>query len=234
MSPIGPKRIGSPMLLGGPHAETLLPTLQATRLPRRHGILDRDRARVGGEDVSQRDDQGHGGAARRGAAGCAPLRVEQVVLESLADLFPGLDWRTLARYMIGRSLQHGRRRAEEMREVALTVDEAGVGSRDEPGGRRSPGLGGAAFRGAWNTRRSSRCSMRSSRGSKPERPAHDHRLPRPLHDGAGRPHRSGANAAGGVCQSGRARPDPAISDDEIRETIETNQLRAACASAAPT
>ena len=29
MSPIGPKRIGSPMLLGGPHAETLVPTLQA-------------------------------------------------------------------------------------------------------------------------------------------------------------------------------------------------------------
>jgi hypothetical protein len=54
--------------------------------------------------------------------------VEQAVLESLRDLFPGLDWRTLARYMIGRSLQHGRRRAEEMREVALTVDEAEVGS----------------------------------------------------------------------------------------------------------
>jgi hypothetical protein len=30
--------------------------------------------------------------------------------------------------MISRSLQHGRRRAEEMREVALTVDEAAVGS----------------------------------------------------------------------------------------------------------
>jgi hypothetical protein len=30
--------------------------------------------------------------------------------------------------MISRSLQHGRRRAEEMREVARTVDEAGIGS----------------------------------------------------------------------------------------------------------
>ena len=48
------------------------------------------------------------------------------MLDSLRDLFPGLDWRTLARYMISRSLQHGRRRAEEMREVARTVDEAGL------------------------------------------------------------------------------------------------------------
>jgi hypothetical protein len=30
--------------------------------------------------------------------------------------------------MISRSLQHGRRRAEEMREVARTVDETGIGS----------------------------------------------------------------------------------------------------------
>ena len=36
------------------------------------------------------------------------------------------DWSTLARYMISRSLIHGRRRAEEMREVAQTVHEAGL------------------------------------------------------------------------------------------------------------
>ncbi len=52
----------------------------------------------------------------------------QTVIDSLKDLFPGVDWRRLGRYMISRSLQHGRRRAEEMREVARTVDEAGVGS----------------------------------------------------------------------------------------------------------
>jgi len=51
--------------------------------------------------------------------------VEDVVLASLEDLFPVGDWRRLARYMISRSLQHGRRRAEEMREAARTVAEAG-------------------------------------------------------------------------------------------------------------
>jgi hypothetical protein len=51
--------------------------------------------------------------------------VEDVVLASLEDLFPVGDWRKLARYMISRSLQHGRRRAQEMREAARTVAEAG-------------------------------------------------------------------------------------------------------------
>jgi 3-hydroxyisobutyrate dehydrogenase-like beta-hydroxyacid dehydrogenase len=52
--------------------------------------------------------------------------VEDEVLESLSGLLPIADWRGLARYMIGRSLEHGRRRAAEMREAALTVGEAGV------------------------------------------------------------------------------------------------------------
>jgi hypothetical protein len=49
-----------------------------------------------------------------------------VVLASLTDLFPGPDWPQLAGYMISRTLEHGVRRAEEMREVARTVEEAGV------------------------------------------------------------------------------------------------------------
>jgi hypothetical protein len=52
--------------------------------------------------------------------------VEDAVLGSLNDLLPNPDWRRLARYMISRSLVHGKRRAEEMREVAATVDEAGL------------------------------------------------------------------------------------------------------------
>jgi 3-hydroxyisobutyrate dehydrogenase len=52
--------------------------------------------------------------------------VEATVLGSLGDLLPNPDWERLARYMISRSLVHGKRRAEEMREVARTVDEAGI------------------------------------------------------------------------------------------------------------
>jgi hypothetical protein len=52
--------------------------------------------------------------------------VEQEVLRSLADTLPHEDWPGLARYVISRALLHGKRRAEEMREVARTVQEAGV------------------------------------------------------------------------------------------------------------
>jgi hypothetical protein len=39
---------------------------------------------------------------------------------------PVPDWPALAQYMISRSLEHGVRRAEEMRESARTVAEAGI------------------------------------------------------------------------------------------------------------
>jgi 3-hydroxyisobutyrate dehydrogenase-like beta-hydroxyacid dehydrogenase len=52
--------------------------------------------------------------------------VEATVLASLSDLLPLPDWEATARYMISRSLEHGARRAEEMREAARTVEEAGV------------------------------------------------------------------------------------------------------------
>lgn len=52
--------------------------------------------------------------------------VEREVLASLGDTLPHADWRGQARYMMSRALIHGRRRAEEMREVARTVQEAGL------------------------------------------------------------------------------------------------------------
>jgi 3-hydroxyisobutyrate dehydrogenase-like beta-hydroxyacid dehydrogenase len=52
--------------------------------------------------------------------------VEGEVLESLGNLFPGIDWREKSRYMISRSVEHGVRRSEEMEEAAKTVREAGL------------------------------------------------------------------------------------------------------------
>jgi 3-hydroxyisobutyrate dehydrogenase-like beta-hydroxyacid dehydrogenase len=128
MSPIGPKRIASPMLLGGPHAESQLPMLRATGFAGATAFSPL----IGRASAAKmcRSVMIKGMEALLGEALLAARHhdVAQEVLDSLRDLFPGLDWRTLARYMISRSLQHGRRRAEEMREVALTVDEAGVGS----------------------------------------------------------------------------------------------------------
>jgi 3-hydroxyisobutyrate dehydrogenase-like beta-hydroxyacid dehydrogenase len=48
------------------------------------------------------------------------------VFRSLAETYPGMDWRTTARYMIGRVLEHGERRAHEMEEVAQMLRAAGI------------------------------------------------------------------------------------------------------------
>ena len=52
--------------------------------------------------------------------------VEDRVLASLSETFPELDWEKIASYMVMRTALHGKRRAEEMREVAVTVREAGL------------------------------------------------------------------------------------------------------------
>ncbi|MEP7069794.1 MAG: DUF1932 domain-containing protein, partial [Usitatibacter sp.] len=52
--------------------------------------------------------------------------VEDEVLASLADTFPGFDWEKFGGYFFQRVVQHGRRRAEELREAAVTVREAGL------------------------------------------------------------------------------------------------------------
>src|SRR6185312_197423 len=52
--------------------------------------------------------------------------VEDKIVASLAETFKPLDWEKLAGYLIERVVQHGRRRAAEMREAAETVETAGL------------------------------------------------------------------------------------------------------------
>lgn len=126
MAPIGPKRIASPMLLGGPHAEEFLPIAESLGF-------------TGAEFFSARTGQASAAKMCRSVMikGVEALLIESLiaarhygveatVLGSLNDLLPVGDWPKLAHYMISRSLEHGARRAEEMREVAQTVSEAGL------------------------------------------------------------------------------------------------------------
>jgi 3-hydroxyisobutyrate dehydrogenase-like beta-hydroxyacid dehydrogenase len=48
------------------------------------------------------------------------------VYDSLAETYSGMDWRTIANYMMGRVLEHGERRAREMEEVVQTLRAAGI------------------------------------------------------------------------------------------------------------
>ena len=51
--------------------------------------------------------------------------VEDHVLPTLQETFPAIDWSRQGAYFFSRVVQHGQRRAEEMREAASTVREAG-------------------------------------------------------------------------------------------------------------
>ena len=51
--------------------------------------------------------------------------VEDHVLPTLEETFPSIDWSEQGAYFFSRVVQHGQRRAEEMRESANTVREAG-------------------------------------------------------------------------------------------------------------
>jgi 3-hydroxyisobutyrate dehydrogenase-like beta-hydroxyacid dehydrogenase len=52
--------------------------------------------------------------------------VEDAVLASLTETFPGINWEKQGAYFFQRVIEHGRRRSEEVREVAETVREIGL------------------------------------------------------------------------------------------------------------
>jgi len=128
MSSVPPHGIRVPMLLGGPHASTLQPTLAAlgfaaTVGSTSYGVVSaiklcRSVVVKGMEALAIESLL----AARR-------YGVEREVMASLAETFPGLDWERQATWFWQRVVQHGRRRAEEMREAAATVEDVGIRAR---------------------------------------------------------------------------------------------------------
>ncbi len=125
MSSVPPKGLKTPMLLGGAHAADFLAYAADLDL---NAKVFADRVGPASATKMCRSVMIKGVEAL--LAECLLTArhygVEGTVLDSLSDLLPHPDWRKQSAYMISRSLIHGRRRAEEMREVAVTVDEAGV------------------------------------------------------------------------------------------------------------
>jgi 3-hydroxyisobutyrate dehydrogenase-like beta-hydroxyacid dehydrogenase len=125
MSPIAPRRIASPVWLGGPHARGFLPVAQALGFAGAAVYSDALGAASAAKMCRSVIVKGMEALLAESLLTARRHGVEDAVLGSLNDLFPVGDWRKLARYMISRSLLHGQRRAEEMREAVRTVAEAG-------------------------------------------------------------------------------------------------------------
>ncbi len=125
MAPVAPKRLKTPILLGGAHAEAAEPLLGALGFAAKFHSAEIGRASA----VKMcRSIMIKGLEALMMECMMASDRygVTEEVLASLTDTFPGRDPRKFAAYLMSRALLHGRRRSEEMLEVAATVEHAGL------------------------------------------------------------------------------------------------------------
>ena len=113
-------------MLGGPHAAAFLPVAEAlgfTGMQVFASALGRASAAKMCRSVMVK---GMEALLTESLLAARHHGVEDTVLASLQDLFPLGDWEKLAHYMVSRSVQHGKRRAEEMHQAAATVREAGL------------------------------------------------------------------------------------------------------------
>ena len=125
IAPIHPARHQTPMLLAGPDAAAVAPTLAALGM----------RASIAGAEVGA-------AAAIKMVRSVMIKGIEALTLEcflaaaragvvdevaaSMKNNYPGLDWTKIVPYNLERMANHGERRAAEMEEVADTLRELGV------------------------------------------------------------------------------------------------------------
>ena len=125
MASVPPYRIRVPLLLGGPHAAVLAPLLAALGFEPKVGPAELGIASATKMCRSVMI-KGLEAMVIESFTAARQWGVEDEVLASLAETFPGIDWEKQASYFFERVILHGRRRAEEMRESANTVHEAGL------------------------------------------------------------------------------------------------------------
>lgn len=124
MTSVPPYGIRVPMLLGGTQAARLQPALaawgmDATVVSERIGVASATKMcrSVMIKGLEALVIESYATAQRYGVA--------EAMIATLQETFPGIDWTRQGAYFFSRVAQHGQRRAEEMREAARTVAEAG-------------------------------------------------------------------------------------------------------------
>lgn len=125
MTSIPPYRIRVPLLLGGPDARALEPLVNALGFDAK---VSSEKLGVASATKMCRSVMIKGLEAMiiESFTSARHYGVEDAVIASLQETFPGIDWEKQAAYFFQRMIEHGRRRSEEVREVAETVREAGL------------------------------------------------------------------------------------------------------------
>ncbi len=152
MTSVPPHRIRVPMLLGGAHAAELQPWLAALGFSTR--VLEGELGLASASKMCRSVMiKGLEAMLIESLTAARAYGVEEAVLQSLAETFPGIDWPHQASYFLQRVIEHGRRRAEEMREVARTVEEAGLEAWSASGtAERQAWMAGLADAGVFGVR----------------------------------------------------------------------------------
>lgn len=125
MAPVYPKLHKTPILLSGPHANDAKQVLEAFGM---EPAIAGDTIGAGSAIKMVRSVMMKGLEALFAECVLAGRKagVDETVLTSLDKTYPGFDFMDKAAYMLERSMTHGIRRAAEMEEVALTVEELGL------------------------------------------------------------------------------------------------------------
>jgi 3-hydroxyisobutyrate dehydrogenase-like beta-hydroxyacid dehydrogenase len=125
MTSVPPYRTKVPLILGGPDAADLEPLLRDLGFAPALGS-----AKLGVASATKMCRsvmvKGLEAMVIESFTAARHYGVEDAVLASLKETFPGIDWDKQGAYFFQRAIEHGRRRAEEVREVARTVREAGL------------------------------------------------------------------------------------------------------------
>ena len=125
MTSVPPLRLKVPLLLGGGGAAALAPLLNELGFAAR---VASDKLGVASAVKMCRSVMIKGLEAMviESFTTARAYGVEDAVLASLKETFPGIDWEKQGAYFFQRVIEHGRRRSEEVREVAETVREIGL------------------------------------------------------------------------------------------------------------
>ncbi|HEY1722921.1 MAG TPA: DUF1932 domain-containing protein [Magnetospirillaceae bacterium] len=125
MSSVPPHGLRVPMLLGGAHAADFLEIAAPLNFDAR--VYDTEVGRASAVKLCRSVlTKGIEALLTESLMAARRYGVEADVLNSLGDMLPLPDWTKTANYMVSRTVMHGRRRAEEMREAARTVAEVGI------------------------------------------------------------------------------------------------------------
>ena len=125
MAPVYPKRHQVPLLLAGPQAQEAAGLLEQLEM----------RPTITGNNVGDASSvkmlrsvmiKGLEALTAECLLGARRAGVEEAVLASLQASDPGIDWRARGAYNLERMIVHGARRAAEVEEVFVTLQELGI------------------------------------------------------------------------------------------------------------